>query len=90
MIEFVKLTSVSPCGAHRLRLVFSNGAQGDRDFTSMIEEGGEMVEPLRDEDFFARAYVDCGALAWPNGFDLDPTQLHMDMVEAGAFDTVGA
>lgn len=90
MIEFVKLKSVSPGGARRLHLVFSNGVKGTHDCAPMIEEGGPMVEPLRDAAFLARARVDCGAPAWPNGFDLDPTQLHLDMAQAGTLDRVGA
>ena len=88
MIEYVKLTAVRQCAPYRLALTFSNGAQGDYDLSGMVEQGGPMVDPLRDARFFARAYVDCGALAWPNGFDLDPTQLYSDMKEAGAFDPV--
>ncbi len=30
-----------------------------------------MVEPLRDPAFFRRVFLEFGALAWPNGFDLD-------------------
>lgn len=29
-----------------------------------------MTEPLRDPAFFRSFYLELGALAWPNGFDL--------------------
>jgi hypothetical protein len=41
-----------------------------------------MVEPLRDPEFFARAFVEMGVPTWPNGFDIDAIKLHMDMSEA--------
>jgi hypothetical protein len=81
--EIVKVIEVSPAGAHRLRITFSNGATGVHDFAELIEEGGEMVEPLRNPAFFARAFVEMGVPAWPNGFDLDAIKLHMDMAAAG-------
>lgn len=82
-IEFVDVVEVTPCGGHRLRLRFSDGMAGERDFSGMIEEGGEMVEPLRDLAFFARAFIDDGILTWPNGFDLDSIALHREMKAAG-------
>jgi hypothetical protein len=42
-----------------------------------------MVEPLRDQNFFARAFVEMGVPTWPNGFDIDAIKLHMHMSEAG-------
>ena len=42
-----------------------------------------MVEPLRDLAFFRRVFVQCGVLTWPNGFDLDPIQLYMELRDAG-------
>ena len=44
---------------------------------------GEMVRPLKDPAFFARVFVELGALAWPNGFDLDPIALYDRMSAAG-------
>lgn len=42
-----------------------------------------MLEPLRDPDYFARAFIELGAPSWPNGFDLDPQNLHDEMKRAG-------
>ena len=42
-----------------------------------------MVRPLKDPAFFARVFVELGALTWPNGFDLDPIALHDRMAAAG-------
>jgi hypothetical protein len=42
-----------------------------------------MVRPLKDPKFFARVFVELGALTWPNGFDVDPIALHDRMTVAG-------
>jgi hypothetical protein len=83
MIEIVHVVKVDRLGGYRLRLRFSDGTEGERDFSDMIGEGGEMVEPLRDPAFFSRIFIECGVLAWPNGFDIDSIALHMEMRERG-------
>jgi hypothetical protein len=49
-----------------------------------------MVEPLRSPDYFARAFVEMGVPTWPNGFDLDPINLYMELRDAGALTRVAA
>jgi hypothetical protein len=83
MIEIVHVTKVERLGGFRLRLTFSDGTVGERDFSDLVAETGEMVEPLRDPTFFNRVFIECGVLAWPNGFDLDSIALHMEMQEKG-------
>ncbi len=83
MIEIVHVVKVEKLGGHQLRVCFSDGAQGERDFADIVAEGGDMVEPLREPAFFARVFIECGVLAWPNGFDLDAVALHMEMIEQG-------
>lgn len=83
MIEIVHVTKVEKLGGFRLRLTFSDGTVGERDFSDLVAETGEMVEPLRDPAFFNRVFIECGVLAWPNGFDLDSIALHMEMKEKG-------
>jgi hypothetical protein len=83
MIDLVKIVMVEKLGGFRLRLRFSDGTEGERDFSDIISAGGPMVEPLRDPAFFSRAFVELGTLTWPNGFDLDSIALHDAMKEAG-------
>lgn len=42
-----------------------------------------MVEPLADPEFFRRIYLNRTVPAWPNGFEIDSTNLHMEMENAG-------
>jgi hypothetical protein len=79
----VDVVSVKPMGGYRLRVSFSDGSNGVHDFSSTTARDGEMVRPLKDSKFFARVFVELGALTWPNGYDLDPIALHDRMAAAG-------
>ncbi len=79
----IDVVSVKPLGGFRLRVGFSDGSVGEHDFSSTTARDGEMVKPLKDPAFFARVFVELGALTWPNGFDLDPIALHDRMADAG-------
>jgi hypothetical protein len=83
MIEIVKVLKVETLGGFCLRLHFSDGSRGDRDFSDILSEGGPMVDPLKDPAFFARVFIELGTLTWPNHFDLDSIALHDEMKEAG-------
>jgi len=86
----IDVVSVKPLGGYRLRLGFSDGSIGVHDFSATVARDGEMVQPLKDPAFFARVFVELGAVAWPNGFDLDPIALHERMMRAGELTPVAA
>ena len=65
-----KITSLEKLGGFRLRVRFNDGSGGIHDFGAMTREPGSMLEPLRDEAFFARVFLEFGAPTWPNGFDI--------------------
>jgi hypothetical protein len=78
-----KVTYLEKLGGFRLRVRFSNGSEGVHDFTGMVGEAGPMLEPLRDETYFARVFLEFGAPTWPNGFDIAPEWLRREMAAAG-------
>ena len=78
-----KIVRVQPLGGHKLELAFADGAGGVGDFGWIFERIGPMNEPLRDEEFFALVFLENGALAWPNGYDLSPWNVRRRMEEAG-------
>lgn len=49
-----------------------------------------MIEPLRAPEYFARGFVEMGAPTWPNGYDIDPIALYMEMRDAGELTPVAA
>jgi len=83
VLPMIDVVSVKPLGGFKLRVGFSDGTAGVHDFSSTAARDGEMVRPLKDPAFFARVFVELGALTWPNGFDLDPIALHERMAAAG-------
>jgi hypothetical protein len=42
-----------------------------------------MIEPLQDQAYFDRVFLEFGALTWPNGFDIAPEWLRREMKAAG-------
>jgi hypothetical protein len=52
---------------------------------------GEVFEPLRDPDYFAKVTVDpeIGTVVWPNGADFAPEFLREGVLVAPAQTTVG-
>ena len=80
----IKPTAVDPSKARCLLLPFSDGARGVFDFTPFVEAGTAMTEPLREPAFFSKAFIELGALAWPNGFELSAESLYRRLGEAGA------
>jgi Protein of unknown function (DUF2442) len=87
MVDVLRLKALD---GHRLWLRFTDGSEGVRDLSGLIARDGEMVRPLQDPAYFARAFVEMGAPTWPNGFDLDPINLYMEMRKAGELTKVAA
>jgi hypothetical protein len=80
----IKITSIEPLGSYRLLLRFSDGSEGERDFSDLVVESGSLAKPLRDPAYFARVFKEDGTgLASPNGLDLDAEALHDAMRSAG-------
>ncbi len=78
-----KIVRVRPAGGHKLDIAFADGARGVFDFGWIFERIGPMNEPLHDEGYFARVFLENGALTWPNGYDLSPWNVRTRMEEAG-------
>jgi len=70
------VVGVAVVGDRVLRLLFSDGAAGDVDFSA--ERWTGVLSPLNDPAYFARVTVDpeAGTLVWPDGIDLAPEPLY--------------
>lgn len=79
----IKLVEVEPKGGCQLALRFSDGAVGVFDFAPFVDANTPMTAPLRDPAFFARHYIELGALAWPNGLDFSAGSLYRRLEDAG-------
>ena len=80
----VDVLRVRALDGRRLALRFSDGLEGEFDCTALFAKDGPMVQPLKDAAYFARVFIEEGAPTWPNGFDLDPIALYMQLRGAGA------
>jgi hypothetical protein len=65
-------------------------AKGVRDLSDIIAQGGVMIEPLKSKEYFDRVFVEMGVPTWPNGFDLDPINLYMELRDAGGLSHAAA
>jgi hypothetical protein len=79
----VDVIGVRPLGGHKLEIEFSDGTIGVRDFAFVAQKTGSMAAPLKDPAYFARVFIDDGALTWPNGYDWDSIALHNEMKAEG-------
>lgn len=67
-----------------LQLGFSDGSEGDYDMTALIARDTEMVRPLTEPAYFARCFLELGAVCWLNGFELSGEGLHRKLSASGA------
>ena len=72
----LRITSVLPLEGYRLKLQFSDGAEGIADLSDIRRNG--VFEAWNDPDFFRSAYIDpeSHTVAWPTEIDLDPYVLY--------------
>lgn len=80
----IELVSIRPAGEAVLELTFSDGSSGVWSAKALIARDTGLARPLADPDYFARAFIEAGALAWPNGLELSAHGLQRRLDEAGA------
>ena len=72
----ISIINAKYIGGLQIEIVFSDGKTGVFDGKKLLQRKGTLLEPLRDESFFKRFFIDAGALAWPHGLELSPSRLH--------------
>lgn len=60
---------------------FQDGVVGSISLQSLFMKPRGLVCEILKGNMFDRCFVESGALAWPNGFELCPDSLRMMMVE---------
>ena len=78
----IKLIKAETMGANVIRLTFSDGRQGDYDFSPLLQKKTVMTRPLEQPDFFKRHFIELGALCWPNGLEFSPAALYRELQDA--------
>lgn len=86
----IELISIRPTGRVALDLAFSDGSRGRWSAAALIARDTGLTRPLDDPAYFARAFIEAGAFAWPNGLGLSAHGLHRRLEEAGALKRAAA
>jgi hypothetical protein len=82
-MSMIELTGVRATGDRSLALTFSDGSTGEWSAEAILARDNVLTRPLNDPAYFARAFVEAGALAWPNGLEFSGHALHAKLAEAG-------
>ena len=70
----------------QLSVRFNDGLTGLVDVSELINNPDPGIfSALRDPSYFAKAYLDCGAVAWPNGADLAPDAMYKAIRQIGSW-----
>ncbi len=72
----IKLIEAHYLDDFRVTLTFSDGREGVFLGRDLLQRSGPLLEPLHDENYFKRVFIDAGALCWPNGLELSPQRLY--------------
>lgn len=71
-----KLLRVRYAGDYCYLLTFADGTEGVFDLASYLaNRTGPLLDALREEDYAKRAFIDAGALCWPNGLEISARRL---------------
>lgn len=79
----IKLVAIAPVGDLELQLSFSDGSGARWSAADLVARDTELTRPLADPAYFRRAFIEAGALAWPNGLELSAIGLHRRLDEGG-------
>jgi hypothetical protein len=83
MSTMIELIRIEPAGERSLDLTFSDGSRGRWEAAAILPRDTILTRPLEEPAYFARAFVEAGALAWPNGLEFSGHSLHAKLAEAG-------
>lgn len=81
MIELIRIRVIED---RALDLTFSDGSSGRWWADPIILRDTILTRPLEDPTYFRRAFIEAGALAWPNGLEFSARSLHEKLDAAGA------
>ncbi len=75
--DWIDVSAVEPRERFTVHVTFSDGTLRDINLEQYLY--GPIFESIRnDPEMFRRVFVDHGALAWPNGADIDTDTLYYD------------
>ncbi len=63
---------------HFLICELDDGNTYQYDMSFVLTRDSEMTIPLKDITFFKKVFIESGALAWPNGYDIHANSVLRD------------
>lgn len=73
----IKIINVKYNSLENIELSFSDSSQGVFNLQAYLEgKDGTLLQPLHNEAYAKRLFIDAGALCWPNGLELAPARLY--------------
>ncbi|HEX7343546.1 MAG TPA: DUF2442 domain-containing protein [bacterium] len=81
MWKFNEILSIRCLPDYAVHVSFDDGLEGVVDLSEYLGKG-PIFEPLRDPEFFRRARIEGGTIAWPNGADIAPETLYEKLARA--------
>jgi Protein of unknown function (DUF2442) len=80
-----RVCSLQALSNWKLSVQFNDGLHGFVDLSDLINAPDPGIFfPLRDPSYFAQAYLEYGAVAWPNGADLAPDSMYKAIKQTGS------
>ena len=55
---------------------FGGGEVVEYDMSDIASETGPMSQPLKDQKFFQKVFLESGTPTWPNGYDVCPETIY--------------
>jgi hypothetical protein len=71
-----RVAAVTPTDDYKLEITFTNGEVGLFDCSPLLDFG--VFKEFQDIDYFKRAFVEGGTVAWPNEQDICPDTLYAE------------
>lgn len=75
-----KITAADPDG-YRLTLRFQNGVTGTVSLGHIFDRSKGLAADILKGGMFENCFIESGAVAWPNGFELCPDALYAWLLE---------
>lgn len=79
----ISLTKIVVAGPQSLTLSFSDGTSGEWRADEILARDTVLTRPLADPGYFARAFIEGEALAWPNGLEFSARGLQRKLQDQG-------
>lgn len=77
-----RIKAISALPGLRLAVTFNDGREGVLDFSSVkTSKMPGIYAALAEPAYFEKVTLELGAIAWPNGADLDPMWMYESLAE---------